>query len=565
MGLRTLRVLASTVLALAGLAVCARPAAATNYPVTKTADTNDGACNADCSLREAIVAANGIAGPDVITVPAGTYPITLGPGPDENASAAGDFDITSDITISGAGAGTTIVTANDADRVFDVNPLQNCNCTVTLSGVKVLDGHGMASNFNIGGGIFIGSNTTVTIANSTIESNRSENTTGGGIENRGTLTLTNSVVTGNTAKSLGGGIYDIGALTATGSTFSGNQAESGGALYVTTASGRSADVSTSSFSGNSSVATAAGVADDGGAIAISTDGAVTVTKSTFTGNASANNGGAVSFNDSTQPGVGTLAMSFNRIAGNTAVGSGNGLFGSNGAPTIEKNWWGCNGGPSAAPCDRVSGTGDFTPWMVLRHLPNPASIQTTQTSTLTADFFRNSDSSTNVLSDVSAFIGVPISFGNPVLGTLSGAQTAIQPNGTATATFTAGATAGNGSADATVDSGTATASITITKTTAVRVAWLSARRTPGGVRLSWRTAQEVGVLGFDVYRSAGSGWRKANRSLIRSVAEGSVAGARYGWVDRAAPTGRRVVYRLLEIRGDGTRAWLTPVAAAVSR
>ena len=31
---------------------------ATTFPVTKTADTNDGTCDPDCSLREAIEAAN---------------------------------------------------------------------------------------------------------------------------------------------------------------------------------------------------------------------------------------------------------------------------------------------------------------------------------------------------------------------------------------------------------------------------------------------------------------------------------------------------------------------------
>ena len=31
---------------------------AATFTVTKTTDTNDGSCNADCSLREAIIAAN---------------------------------------------------------------------------------------------------------------------------------------------------------------------------------------------------------------------------------------------------------------------------------------------------------------------------------------------------------------------------------------------------------------------------------------------------------------------------------------------------------------------------
>ena len=41
-------------------------AQAATFTVTKTADTNDGACDADCSLREAIIAANAAVGADVI-------------------------------------------------------------------------------------------------------------------------------------------------------------------------------------------------------------------------------------------------------------------------------------------------------------------------------------------------------------------------------------------------------------------------------------------------------------------------------------------------------------------
>jgi CSLREA domain-containing protein len=44
----------------------ATSAKATTYTVTKTADTNDGTCNADCSLREAVAAANGNSGNDTI-------------------------------------------------------------------------------------------------------------------------------------------------------------------------------------------------------------------------------------------------------------------------------------------------------------------------------------------------------------------------------------------------------------------------------------------------------------------------------------------------------------------
>ena len=45
-------------------------AAAATYSVTKTADASDGTCDADCSLREAVSAAN--ATPGAVLIPAGT-------------------------------------------------------------------------------------------------------------------------------------------------------------------------------------------------------------------------------------------------------------------------------------------------------------------------------------------------------------------------------------------------------------------------------------------------------------------------------------------------------------
>src|SRR5207245_7110351 len=49
----------------------------TTFTVTKTTDSNDGACNADCSLREAVLASNATAGSNVINVPAGTYNLSV--------------------------------------------------------------------------------------------------------------------------------------------------------------------------------------------------------------------------------------------------------------------------------------------------------------------------------------------------------------------------------------------------------------------------------------------------------------------------------------------------------
>ena len=66
------------------------------------------------SLREALCAANTSSNPDTIVLPANTYQITLA-GSGEDGNAVGDLDIREtggDLTISGTGAGTTIIDGN---------------------------------------------------------------------------------------------------------------------------------------------------------------------------------------------------------------------------------------------------------------------------------------------------------------------------------------------------------------------------------------------------------------------------------------------------------------------
>lgn len=447
--------------------------AAGTIDVTTTAD--EFGAGAGCSLREAIQSANtntnfggctgaGGGAPFTINIPAGTYPITINPGPDENANAAGDFDIISSITLAGAGQGSTIIDANNADRVFDLAPLGGAAISVSFSGVTIQNGRGLNTNFGIGGALFINSNVTAAISNSTISNNQSQTGTGGAIENRGTLTLNNVMMNNNTALSLGGAINSIRNLTVNNSTFTGNKAESGGALYINSDSGKLAGISGSIFTNNQTVATAGGVDDNGGAIAISTDNAVTLTGNVFSNNSAVANGGAIYFNDSaTQAAVASLTMSYNRIVANTAV-AGSGLYRASGNATAQRNWWGCNAGPSASPCDVVVGAANFTPWIVLSLAASPNTVAAGGAATLTADFLKNSDGSANAATDLTALAGVPVSFGSAVLGTLSNAQATIQTNGTATATYTAGATTGQGSASATVDSATATVNITISGT-----------------------------------------------------------------------------------------------------
>jgi hypothetical protein len=91
----------------------------------------------------------------------------------------------------------------------------------------VLSGNSVSGIFSGGGGIE-NNDGTLTVTNSTLSGNSAVGGDGGGIlSNGGTLTVTNSTLSGNSA-AYGGGIANDGTLTVTNSTLSGNGAEFGG-------------------------------------------------------------------------------------------------------------------------------------------------------------------------------------------------------------------------------------------------------------------------------------------------------------------------------------------------
>jgi hypothetical protein len=81
-----------------------------------------------------------------------------------------------------------------------------------------------------GGGMATESGTTTTINNSTLTGNHATDTygSGGGLRNRGTMTVVNSTLVENTAPQWGGGICNDGTLTLYNSTLSGNAGHTGG-------------------------------------------------------------------------------------------------------------------------------------------------------------------------------------------------------------------------------------------------------------------------------------------------------------------------------------------------
>src|SRR6202035_3419625 len=218
--------LAVALLALLGLAAAPPPAAAAVFFVTKTADTLDGACDADCSLREAIVAATALPGADVIVLGAGTYTLTRA-GAGEDAAATGDLDVTGDLSILGAGAASTVLDGGLLDRVLDVAAGVRLEMVgVTVHGGKVAD---------VGGGIRNAG--TLVLTRCAVSGNTTTGGAGGGIWSDAAgsaLAITASTISGNTAAGNGGGIAAGGTMTLADATVSGNASSTGagGGLYL---------------------------------------------------------------------------------------------------------------------------------------------------------------------------------------------------------------------------------------------------------------------------------------------------------------------------------------------
>jgi hypothetical protein len=89
--------------------------------------------------------------------------------------------------------------------------------------------------------------------------------------------------------------------------------------------------------------------------------------------------------------------------------------------------------------------------------------------------------------------------------------------------------------------------------TAVELDSFTAEPQSDGVLLTWRTATELDVVGFNLYRSKSRGGPRTqlNAKLIASQMPGSAFGASYSFVDEAAAKGGRYYYWLEELDVHG--------------
>ena len=260
-----------------------------------------------CTLVDAINSANSNTPIDGCDAGSGADTIVLAPNAFHvvttvNNTAFGPTGlpvITTEITIQGNGAGIRRDSSAPEFRILAVD----ADGDLTLVNVRVSGGVVSGGEGSDSGGI--DNFGTLTLTNSTVSGNTAGDD-GGGISNsnNGTVTLTNSTVSGNTAGDNGGGINNNGTMTLTNSTASGNTAQFGGGID----NDGTMTLTNSTVSGN------AASIDGGG---IDNFGTVTLTNSTASGNLAGSRGGGIS-NSAT--GIVMLVQSL--LSGNTASTDG---------------------------------------------------------------------------------------------------------------------------------------------------------------------------------------------------------------------------------------------------
>ena len=328
--------------ALVALLVAALGTAGAEGAVIQVTTPNDEFNNgaAGCSLREAVQTANTNANfggcahvgsfaagddADIILVPAEDpgYPLARD-GKDEDANATSDLDITSNITIKGAGAGTTPIFLCGSCEGRIIHVLSGNNVTIQDVTLKL----GKLPFGRAGAGLRTEPGTTVTLTRVTIGLNEADGNAGG-VLNRGTMTINDSAIGNNlTLNSIegGGGIFNDDGATLVlndsrvlnNTSFGSDGFGGGGGIYND--SGATLTLDNTTVDGNiadDDNNTDVQVADGGGIYSL---GALTLIQSTISNNEARGNnaeGGGIFYGGSTP-----MIIDHSLISGNIAVRDG---------------------------------------------------------------------------------------------------------------------------------------------------------------------------------------------------------------------------------------------------
>ena len=274
------------------------------------------------TLRQAILDANATMENDTISFStAGTITLESSlPGIEQTATAG-------TLTITGPGSSLLTISGDNGDvnrnfNIFRINVSADLTLSgVTVSGGKTLDNGGGVNNYG-----------TLTISNSTIAGNSAFY--GGGVYNVGTLAISNSTIAGNSAFH-GGGVYNVGTLTINQSTIAGNWARLNGGGGVnfgfltinnSTILGNSAGLDGGGIKNhygtliiNQSTIAENGAIFGGGLYSTGDASSLTINQSTIVSNFASNDGGGVDTNSET-------IINQSTIAGNWARKNGGGVF-----------------------------------------------------------------------------------------------------------------------------------------------------------------------------------------------------------------------------------------------
>ena len=351
-----------TCFSLAALAVLLLAAPA-SVAATITVSTLDDELNSDgdCSLREAIQAANTNAAVDACTAgESGADAIEFAASLINGTVTLGQagMTISEDVAIDGNAtiAGTITISGGDTYQIFQVTGGTLTLADLTLSGavaeagaaVYVASGASLVATDVVfaeneatgadatdGGAAVYNDGGTIRLTDCTLRDNDATGTSGSGgaiLNNAGDLTVTTSAFTGNAAQRAGGAIEAAGEsmTTLTGTDFTDNEAGSnpgnGGAFHISGTG--SATITGGTVSGN--------VASREGGGFWNNSGTMTVSGTTFTGNEAqgdaGDDGGGALFNNG-----GTMVVEDVTASGNSATGtsgSGGGLMTVGGTLTV---------------------------------------------------------------------------------------------------------------------------------------------------------------------------------------------------------------------------------------
>ena len=229
------------------------PASGPNFVVNATTDIGDGVCGAvpgQCTLREAVMAAN--SDPDATVI---TFDPSVFASAQTVMLSQGQMQITAATTITGPGRDLLTVDANGASRHFLIDDANAAtSAAVSISDISLLNGAALAVSEKGGS---IRSHEPLTLTSVVLQGNTAEMAGGAVLAYHGLL-ASDCIVSGNRAR-LGGGLrVEEGDTEITGCEFSLNTTQSFGAAFATRAQGTTLRIVDSLFVDNLAGSTSAG-------------------------------------------------------------------------------------------------------------------------------------------------------------------------------------------------------------------------------------------------------------------------------------------------------------------